>query len=149
MLLYSNTRVVRNKLPLPTTKSEYDAYYSYYYLRNVSPEFIGYHIKLDGFKDWESRIVCRFIEEDYIDFSSLKHIYLSMKAELNRQGRLFGELDPDNTYVYISNTEQRPDSSLLFSVENADEFERTAKLISSVVGPEYKYSIFRVDYDKE
>lgn len=144
MEVYSNLRVVRSKLPVPLTSSEYDAYYSYYYLRNVSSNYIGHYIPMNYFTDFEFRIVARFVEEVYIDFTNLQTLHRSMINELIKQDRSYIEdLNPDLTYVYISNIEERLDSSLLFSTDNADEFEAIAKLILSVVGSEYKYIIFR------
>jgi len=130
-------------LPVPVAPSEYDAYYSYYYLRNVSRDYIGHYIPLSKFEYFESRIVARFVEETYIDFTNLRTIHLSMINELKKQDRSYiEELDPDLHYVYISNTSERPDSSLLFSVDDPDEFEDMAKGISAVVGSEYRYIIF-------
>lgn len=144
MEVYSNLRVARSKLPIPITKSEYDAYYSYYYLRKVSVDYISHYIPMDYFEDFESRIVARFVEEMYIDFTNLRTLHISMINELRKQDREYiDKLNRDVSYVYISNTEERLDSSLLFSVDNADEFESMAKSILSVVGSEYKYIIFR------
>lgn len=144
MEVYSNSRVIRSKLPIPKTKSEYDAYYSYYYLRNVSSDYIGHYIDMNYFKNFESRIVARFVEEAYIDFTNLRTLHRSMINEIIKQDRDYVDnIDSDSIYVYISNTGERLDSSLLFIIDNADEFENIAKSILSTVGSEYKYIIFR------
>ena len=140
-MLYSNIKIVTSKITPPTTISEYDAIYGYCYLRNVNKSYIEGKVRTQYLDNFEKRIICSFAMLSEIDTEDLDSIYRTMKKNIMSTGREVLPL-PDENIVFMCNSLERLDSTLLFSTSLIDEFENKAREIHSLVGDEFQFVIF-------